>query len=170
MIKGKNGKLIKRMMMLLEKDHENDWLKTSYTQGQGSLCFWIYITRIGSFWYAILRKYRHFHKHHTIDWLYQTAELDCVCMDLLVGTLFENISETNTTRHYLFNIDSVPNVRKGGNRVQTICVSYSANFNQFTSIRSPRKRVPRITQLNLPQAPNTFVKAYERLVPFVKQR
>lgn len=39
MIKGKNGKLIKRMMMLLEKDHENDWLKTSYTQGQGSLCF-----------------------------------------------------------------------------------------------------------------------------------
>lgn len=101
MIKGKNGKLIKRMMMLLEKDHENDWLKTSYTQGQGSLCFWIYITRIGSFWYAILRKYRHFHKHHTIDWLCQTAELDCVCMDLLVGTLFENISETNTTRHYL---------------------------------------------------------------------
>ena len=72
-------------------------------------------------------------------------------MDLVVGTLFENISETNTTRHNLFSIDSIPNVRKVGNRIRTICVTYSANFNQFTSIRSPRKRVPRITRLYLPQ-------------------
>ena len=29
MIKVKNGKQIKRMILLLEKDHENDWPNTS---------------------------------------------------------------------------------------------------------------------------------------------
>lgn len=170
MIKGRNGKQIKRMMMLLEKDHENDWLKTSSTQGQDSLCFWIYIHRLGSFWYAILRKHRHF---TNITPLTDFAKLHSwiVCAWILWLAPYLKTSLKQIQQEIIFSISILFQVW------ERIVIEYE----QFVSLTVPISiSLPLFALLEkeylgslgctFHKDPNTFVNAYERLVPSVKQR